>query len=242
MNIYGLLGRDIGYSFSRNYFSVKFKNEQLPHQYQNFDLQHIEEITPIFTDAKIQGINVTIPYKEEVIAYLDELDPIAKEIGAVNVIKFDKDRKTKGYNSDYYGFTESLKPLLNKTIKKALILGTGGASKAIAYALKKLDITYTFVSRNPDENQVNYTDLTKDMMQEFKLIINCTPLGTHPHVDNYPAIPYEFLGDNHVLYDLIYNPEETVFMKRGKEKGAKVTNGSRMLVLQAEKSWNIWNE
>lgn len=242
MNTYGLLGRNIGYSFSRNYFSIKFKNEQLPHTYQNFDIQQIEDFETILGNKKIHGINVTIPYKEEVIPYLDELDPIAKEIGAVNVIKFDKDRKTKGYNSDYYGFTESLKPLLNQTVKKALILGTGGASKAIAYALKKLDITHTFVSRNPDKNQLSYADLTEDILQEFKLIINCTPIGTHPHIENHPAIPYEFLGEKHVLYDLIYNPEETVFMKKGKEKGATVINGLRMLVLQAEKSWEIWNE
>ncbi|GAA4277872.1 shikimate dehydrogenase family protein [Aquimarina mytili] len=242
IKIYGLLGRDIGYSFSRNYFSEKFEKENLDCQYNNFDLKHIEELRQIKENTSIKGLNVTIPYKEDVISYLDHLDPIAKEIGAVNVIKFDENQQSIGYNSDYYGFTESLKPLLNKTIKKALILGTGGASKAIAYALDRLNIHYTFVSRNPDFNELSYNDLDEDIIREYKLIINCTPLGTHPNVDYYPDIPYEHLTKNHVLYDLIYNPDQTTFMKKGQEKGAKTTNGLQMLILQAEKSWKIWND
>ncbi|MEW7292742.1 shikimate dehydrogenase family protein [Aquimarina sp. 2304DJ70-9] len=239
--IYGLLGRDIGYSFSRNYFSEKFEKENIDCQYNNFDLKQIEELKQVTENTNIKGLNVTIPYKEDVISYLDNLDPVAKEIGAVNVIKFNKNQQLTGYNSDHYGFTESLKPLLNETIKKALILGTGGASKAIAYALNQLDIRYTFVSRNPDFNELSYNDLDEDIIGEYKLIINCTPIGTHPKVENYPNIPYEYITENHVLYDLIYNPDQTTFMKKGLKKGAKVSNGLQMLILQAEKAWEIWN-
>ncbi|MDY8133980.1 shikimate dehydrogenase [Aquimarina sp. 2201CG5-10] len=239
--IYGLLGRNISYSFSKKYFSEKFEKENLNCQYDNFDIKQIDEIKNIVKNTEIKGLNVTIPYKEEIIEYLDDLDPIAKQIGAVNVIKFNADQKLIGYNSDYYGFTESLKPLLNPSIKKALILGTGGASKAIAFALTQLDIHYNFVSRNPDFNELSYNDLDEDIIQDFKLIINCTPLGTHPNIDNHPDIPYEYLTENHVLYDLIYNPSETTFMKKGVQKGAKVTNGLQMLILQAEKAWATWN-
>ncbi|WP_103070669.1 shikimate dehydrogenase family protein [Aquimarina sediminis] len=238
---YGLLGRNIDYSFSKSYFSEKFKKEHLDCEYNNFDLKEINDIKKVVKDPLVKGLNVTIPYKEEIISYLDDLDPIAKEIGAVNVIKLSKDQKLKGYNSDYYGFIESLKPLLNSTIKKALILGTGGASKAIAYALSQLDIDYMFVSRNPDFDELNYNDLDEDIIHAYTLIINCTPLGTHPNIHDYPNIPYEYIGKNHVLYDLIYNPNETAFMIKGKEKGAKVTNGLQMLILQAEKAWSIWN-
>ncbi len=239
--IYGLLGKDIGYSFSRNFFSEKFKNENLDYQYQNFDLKEIEELKEVINNTDVKGLNVTIPYKQDVISYLDHLDPIAKEIGAVNVIKFDKNQQLTGYNSDYYGFTESLKPLLNKTVKKALILGTGGASKAIAFALEKLNIEYIFVSRNPDFNELSYQDLDEDIIKAYKLIINCTPLGTYPNIENHPDIPFDYITKNHVLYDLIYNPDETTFLRKGKEKGAKTSNGLQMLILQAEKSWEIWN-
>ncbi len=239
--IYGLLGRNIGYSFSRNYFSEKFEKENLDCQYNNFDLKQIEELKQVTKNTNIQGLNVTIPYKEEVISFLDNLDPVAKEIGAVNVIKFEKNQQLTGYNSDYFGFIESLKPLLNKTIKKALILGTGGASKAIAYALNQLNISYTFVSRNPDFNELSYTNLDEDIIREYKLIINCTPIGTYPKTENYPNIPYEYITENHVLYDLIYNPDQTTFMKKGLQRGAKVSNGLQMLILQAEKAWEIWN-
>ncbi|AXT63442.1 shikimate dehydrogenase [Aquimarina sp. AD10] len=239
--IYGLLGRDIGYSFSKGFFTEKFTKENLDCEYNNFDLKQIESFKEIINDPSIQGLNVTIPYKEEIVSYLDNLDTVAKEIGAVNVIKFEKDKKLTGFNSDYYGFTEALKPLLNKSIKKALILGTGGASKAIAYALDKLGITHTFVSRNPDFNELSYIDLDEDIMNEYKLVINCTPLGTHPNIEDFPNIPYEYITKNHVFFDLIYNPAETTFMKKGKEKGAKVSNGLQMLILQAQKSWEIWN-
>ncbi|MHA7057787.1 shikimate dehydrogenase family protein [Aquimarina sp. M1] len=242
MSTYGLLGKNIGYSFSRNYFSDKFKKENLDNEYKNFDIEKIDDLKTIVQDSDIKGMNVTIPYKEEIIPYLDALDPIAQEIGAVNVIKFENNRRLTGYNSDYYGFTESLKPLLNDTIKKALILGTGGASKAVAFALTKLNIKHTFVSRNPDFGELSYNDLDEDIIRHCKLIINCTPLGTHPEIDNCPDLPYEYLGIHHVLYDLIYNPEETTFMKKGKEKGAITSNGLKMLILQAERSWEIWNQ
>ncbi len=238
---YGLLGRNIGYSFSKGYFTDKFEKEKLNCEYDNFDLEHIDNIKEVIKDQQVLGLNVTIPYKEEIIAHLDELDPIAKEIGAVNVIKIDHTQKLTGYNSDYFGFTESLKPLLNKSIKKALILGTGGASKAIAYALQQLQIESVFVSRNPDFNELSYNDLDEDIMHSYPLLINCTPLGTHPNIHNYPNIPYEYISKNHVLYDLIYNPSETTFMKKGKENGAIVSNGLQMLTLQAEKAWEIWN-
>ncbi len=236
MKVYGLLGRNISYSFSRSYFEEKFKKENLQHEYKNFDLNKINELKKVIKNPEIQGLNVTIPYKEEILPYLDELDPIAKEIGAVNVIKFCEGQKLKGYNSDYFGFMESLKPLLNDTIKKALILGTGGASKAIAYALKELGINHVNVSRNPDFKELNYTDLNKEIIQEHKIIINCTPLGTYPDVENHPDIPYEYLTNDHILFDLIYNPQETTFMKKGREKNAKVSNGLQMLIFQAERT------
>ncbi len=239
--IYGLLGKNIGYSFSRGYFSEKFEKENLDCEYNNFDLAKIEDLKEVINNPNIKGLNVTIPYKEEVISYLDNLDPIAKEIGAVNVIKLEKNHTLTGYNSDYYGFTESLIPLLNPTIKKALILGTGGASKAIAFALDRLEISHTFVSRNPDFNELSYNDLDEDTINSYKLIINCTPLGTHPNTENCPNIPYEYITKNHILYDLIYNPDQTTFMKKGAQQGAKVSNGLQMLILQAEKAWEIWN-
>ncbi|QKX03418.1 shikimate dehydrogenase [Aquimarina sp. TRL1] len=241
MKTFGLLGKNIGYSFSRSFFSEKFKNENLSCEYRNFDIAQINDVKEILDSDEIKGLNVTIPYKEEIIHFLDALDPTAKEIGAVNVIKFTADNKLIGYNSDYYGFTESLKPLLHSEIKKALILGTGGASKAIAYALEQLNIQYSFVSRNPDFKELHYKDLDEDIIRAYKLIINCTPLGTHPNIYNYPDIPYEFISEKHVLYDLIYNPEETEFMKKGKERGATTSNGLQMLILQAQKGWEIWN-
>lgn len=241
MSAYGLLGRNIGYSFSKNYFSEKFIKENIESTYQNFDIETIDVIRNVIQTPNLKGFNITIPYKQEIIPFLHSIDPIAQKIGAVNVVKVDENQKMTGYNSDYYGFSESLKPFLQPEINKALILGTGGASKAIAYALDRLDIQHKFVSRNPDLDQFCYSDLDEDIINSYKLIINCTPLGTYPNIENYPDIPYEYLGDHHVLYDLIYNPEETAFMKKGKLKGAKVSNGLQMLILQAEKSWEIWN-
>lgn len=241
MKIYGLIGRNIDYSFSRGYFSEKFSKENLTdHQYQNFDITSIELVSEILKNNSVEGLNVTIPYKEEIIPYLDELDSTAEVIGAVNVVQI-KNKRSIGFNSDYYGFYESLKPYLKSYMDKALILGTGGASKAITHALKNLNIDFTYVSRNPDFSELSYTQLDDDIISSYKLIINCTPLGTHPNIDQSPDIPYEYLTDRHLLYDLIYNPSTTLFMKKGLEKGANVVNGLKMLTLQAEKSWEIWN-
>ncbi len=241
MSIYGLLGRNISYSFSQNYFTKKFTNEGIKGAYQNFDIPTIEALPDILKNTKIKGLNVTIPYKQEVIPVLDHLDPIAKEIGAVNVIKFNTDGTLTGYNSDYYGFTTSLKALPITNVTHALILGTGGASKAIAYALQNLGIKYTFVSRTPSADRLSYADLSETLMKQATLIINCTPLGTFPDTDRFPDISYNYLNETHILYDLIYNPEETTFMKKGKARGATVSNGLQMLIHQAEKAWEIWN-
>ncbi|WP_075342022.1 shikimate dehydrogenase family protein [Tenacibaculum agarivorans] len=244
-SLFGLLGKNISYSFSRGYFTEKFKSLNLKdHEYVNFDIQVIDELYDILkrNEANLKGMNVTIPYKEEVIPFLDKIDRKAKKIGAVNTIKITKSGKLKGYNTDFYGFRNSLKPLLKKEHKKALILGTGGASKAIAYALKKLGIQYTFVSRTKkNEKMLTYGELTENIIKEYLLIVNTTPLGTHPNTSGKPDIPYNFITDKHILYDLIYNPSETLFLKLGKEKGATIKNGLEMLELQAEKAWEIWH-
>lgn len=241
---FGLVGRNISYSFSRGYFAEKFKKLNLDnHEYVNFDIQTIDEFPEILQENKetLCGMNVTIPYKLEVFSYLDKVSKKARKIGAVNTVKISKKGKLKGYNTDEFGFRKSLKPLLKKHHKKALILGTGGASKAVAYALKRLDIKYKFVSRIAKNEVLSYEQLTEEILQKYTVIINCTPLGTHPNVDNCPAIPYEFLNDNHLLYDLIYNPAETLFLQKGKEQRATTKNGLEMLELQAEKAWQIWN-
>ena len=244
---YGLVGKNIAYSFSRNYFSEKFKNENLNnHFYGNFDLDSIDEF-PLLFDApenkNLAGMNVTIPYKEKVGAFLDEIDAVAKEIGAINTIKIEASGKRIGFNTDVYGFSNSLKPLLNKTHKKALILGTGGASKAVAYTFKQLSMDYLFVSRTPSStNQISYEDLSVEILSEYTVIVNCSPMGTSPDVHLCPAIPYQFLTENHLLYDLIYNPAVTTFLQKGIEKGAATKNGLEMLELQAGKSWEIWNQ
>lgn len=240
---FGLIGKNIEYSFSRAYFTEKFKANHLPHCYVNFDLDTISMFPEIFQNHKnIKGLNVTIPYKETVIPYLNKLNKKAKAIGAVNTIKISKKGKLIGYNTDYYGFKKSIEPLLQPHHTKALILGTGGASKAIVYALKKLDIVYRFVSRTASkEHTLTYASLTESDIKEHTIIINCTPLGTYPNVELCPNIPYKALTKNHLLYDLVYNPAETTFLKHGKAKGATICNGETMLKLQAEKAWDIWN-
>jgi len=237
---FGLVGKDIAYSFSRNYFFEKFKELRLEdHEYQNFDISAITSFSEMI--AK-KGLNVTIPYKEEVLVYLDELDVEAKEIGAVNTIKFIKNNKLKGFNTDVYGFENSISSFLEKHHQKALILGTGGASKAVNFVLKKLGFEVLFVSRNPqNKNTISYQDLSESIMTSHTVIVNCTPIGTHPAIDECPHILYEYITSKHLLYDLIYNPSRTTFLKKGLEKSAKVCNGLRMLELQAEKSWEIWN-
>lgn len=245
MALFGLLGKKIAYSFSKKYFTNKFSKENLPHQYQNIDIEYIEDLLDFLANniANLKGFNVTIPYKESIFKYLDEMDAVAEEIQAVNCVKIIDQQYLKGFNTDAYGFENSLKPHLQSQHKKALILGTGGASKAVAFTLKKLDITYKFVSRNPKENQFSYDALNKVILTDFTLIINTTPLGTFGKLETeFPKIPYEFITKKHLLYDLIYNPNETIFLKKGKEKGARIKNGLEMLQLQADKSWEIWME
>ena len=240
---FGLIGRQISYSFSRKYFSEKFKTERLPHAYQNFDLESISEIEhTIKSTENLKGFNVTIPYKESIIPYLDRLDKTAEAIGAVNTVKILKNGTLKGYNTDYYGFKKSLTPYLKPYHKRALILGTGGASKAIAFALGQLNISYDFISRPQNSKALlSYEDLNEALIQKYSIIINCTPLGTFPNIEVCPNIPYHALTERHLLYDLIYNPEETQFLKNGKAQGACTINGLKMLQLQAEKAWKIWN-
>lgn len=238
---FGLLGKRIDYSFSRGYFSAKFEQLALPHHYRNYDIPDLSSFPQIISEnPKLRGLNVTIPYKEEIFAYLDTIDPVAAAIGAVNTIKIDSNGKTTGYNTDYWGFGESLKKLLPTAHRAALILGTGGASKAIAYALQQLDFEITFVSRNVSNNTLLYTDLTPGIMAHHSLIVNCTPLGTHPNIGDCPPIPYDQLGPLHLLYDLIYNPAKTTFLQRGETAGSRIKNGLEMLELQAEESWRIW--
>jgi len=245
MKTFGLLGRNISYSFSSGYFSEKFKDLNLEnHKYINFDIESIERFPELLRENlnKINGMNVTIPYKQEVLHLIDEIDSEAAVIGAVNTIKFLDNGKTKGFNTDVYGFENSLKPLLKPNHTKALIFGTGGASKAVAFALEKLAIDFSFVSRAPSSgNQISYASIDEEVMLAHTILINCTPLGTFPEVALCPDIPYQFISSNHLLYDLIYNPGVTAFLQRGKDNGAEIKNGLEMLQLQAEKSWQIWN-
>ncbi len=240
---FGLVGKDISYSFSRGYFAKKFKRLGLDtHSYINFDLVEIEAFEKLLPDnPNIKGMNVTIPYKEAVIPYLNKLDSKAERIGAVNTIKVTKDGLI-GYNTDYYGFQKSIEPFIKKHHNKALILGTGGASKAIAFVFEELNISYKFVSRKPDTSQISYQDLNQAIFKEYTILVNSTPLGTHPNVDQKPNIPYKYLNETHLLFDLIYNPEKTAFLLEGQTRGTAICNGSRMLELQAEKAWEIWNE
>jgi len=243
--VFGLLGKNISYSFSRGYFAKKFEVLDLKkHEYRNFDIQDIADFPSILKkELFLKGMNVTIPYKEEIIQHLDILDKTAKEIGAVNTIKFTKRGNLKGYNTDVVGFENSISPYLKVHHKFALILGTGGASKAVAYALKKNKIQYKFVSRNPfGKEQISYEDLTKEVVSKYHVIVNCTPIGTSPDIHLSPNIPYQFLTTQHLLFDLIYNPEISTFLSKGEEKGASIKNGYEMLEMQAEESWRIWNE
>ncbi len=237
--LFGLLGKDIGYSFSRNYFSNKFRAENLQFEYVNFDLENLSTFKSLLSRDDISGMNVTIPYKQQVIPFLDELDPVAKAIGAVNTIVF-KNNKRLGYNTDHIGFQNTLLNYLKPHHDKALVLGTGGASKAVCYVLEQLKIQVQKVSRSEGPDRKAYPQLSAKDYEEHSLLINCTPLGTHPNINAYPPIDYEQLSKNHLLYDLIYNPKVTAFMKMGKVKGAEVVNGYLMLVDQAEASWNLW--
>lgn len=244
MNKLGLLGKNISYSFSRNYFKEKFENENITDTtYVNFDLENINLFPSIIKNTEnIKGMNVTIPYKEAVMPFLDKINKKAKAIGAVNTIRVTKKGKLIGYNTDCYGFKNTIKPFIKPHHKKALILGTGGASKAVAFSLNELGIDYKYVSRNPGEKVTfTYNDLAEDIINNHQIIVNCTPLGTFPDIDVCANIPYNGITDKHILFDLIYNPSETKFLKQGRENGAITINGLNMLKLQAEKSWAIWD-
>ena len=242
--LYGLIGKNISYSFSKKYFTEKFVLGNLVEcTYENFDLQNIEEFPNLIANnPDLIGLNVTIPYKEAVIPYLNKLSKNAAQIGAVNVIRFTKKGKLKGYNSDYYGFMKSLKPLLQPHHKKALILGTGGAAKAVSFALDKLGILYTFVSREEKAGMIDYDRINVTTFDNYHIFINCTPVGTSPNELTFPPIPYNFFTEKHIAFDLIYNPDETQFLKKAKKNGAVTKNGYEMLVFQAEKAWKIWNK
>lgn len=247
MRKFGLIGYPLSHSFSKKYFTDKFEKEGINDaQYELYSLKSIEELPKLIADnSDLVGLNVTIPYKEQVIQYLDEIDPKAKEIGAVNTIKI-TDGKLKGYNTDYHGFRDSLTKFIGaqKTPEKALILGTGGASKAIKTVLEDLAIAYHCVSRKPEEHQLSYEEVASSLHHIItsSLIINTTPLGMSPNQDSLPNLPYDQLTENHLLYDLVYNPMKTSFMQKGLEAGCWVKNGLEMLYGQAEKSWEIWNK
>ena len=237
MNTFGLIGKNLSHSFSEDYFNKKFHNEDIKDcEYKNFELSNILEIKDLISKIKFSGLNVTIPYKESVIPFLDQLTPQAKTIGAVNTIEFEGN-KLIGHNTDIIGFTQSIYPILNGR-KKALILGNGGASKAVQYALKKLNIEYKVVNRN---SLFDYSDISIQSIGYYDIIINTTPLGTYPIITDYPQIPYKKLNESHLLFDLIYNPIESKFLHFGKTRNCSIKNGLEMLKIQAESSWNIWN-
>lgn len=244
--LYGLIGKVLGHSFSQDYFNQKFESEHINARYINFEIADIGEFNELLAEyPALRGLNVTIPYKEQVIGYMDEMDPTAERIGAVNVIKFigrGASLRLKGFNSDVIGFSDSIRPLLNADRRKALVLGTGGASKAIAVGLTDLGIDVQLVSRSARNGVITYADLTPEIIADRKVIVNTTPLGMYPHVDQAPDIPYEELTPKHLCYDLIYNPDTTLFMKRSAEFGAETKNGLEMLLLQAFASWQIWNQ
>lgn len=240
MFIYGLVGKSLKHSFSKNYFEQKFLNENIAnHYYHLFEIESIEQIESVFLITDLKGINVTIPYKEQIIPYLDFLDNSALITNAVNVVKIENGIKT-GYNTDYYGFLNSLVPFYKGTHKKALILGDGGAAKAVRAVLKHLGIDFIIVSRAKKNETITYSDVDKELIDSVDLIINTTPLGMFPQVNSFSEIPYQFINSSHFVYDLVYNPNETLFLKYAKERGANIKNGLQMLELQADKAWEIW--
>lgn len=243
---YGLIGHPLGHSFSAAFFAQKFATEGIDASYHNFDIATIDEVENILsTHPRLRGFNVTIPYKQAILPYLDTVSSEAQEIGAVNVVKVVYDdegkRSLHGFNSDVVGFIRSIAPLLQPHHTKALVLGTGGASRAIVYGLKQLGISATLVSRRPCEGQLTYADIDAQVLQAHTVVVNCSPIGMHPHVDEAPALPYELLSERHLCYDLVYNPAETAFMQRSAAQGATVKNGLEMLHLQALAAWEIWN-
>ncbi len=246
MDKYGLIGFPLGHSLSRDYFNTKFSSEGIDAEYLNFEIPDINSLKAILlTTPELRGLNVTIPYKQSIIPLLTDIHPTAKAIGAVNVVKVGHKGKKillKGFNSDVVGFTESIRPLLKRWHKRALILGTGGSSKAVAYGLKELNVEPTFVSRTKRAGVITYEELTPQLMDTYKVVVNCTPVGMHPNISDCPNIPYEALDYHSLLYDLVYNPEETTFLTRGRRYGAVTKNGLEMLLLQAFATWEFWNE
>ncbi|MCW3124185.1 MAG: Shikimate dehydrogenase substrate binding domain protein [Flavipsychrobacter sp.] len=239
--LYGLIGITLTHSFSPAYFKKKFAEHNIDAFYEAFPIPYIRELPDLLeNNPDMAGLNVTIPYKEAIIPYLDDIDPVAAQIGAVNCVVIKGNRK-KGFNTDAIAFEKSLNPLLTPHHTQALILGTGGSSKTVAYVLEQLGIPYKKVSQTAKEDRYTYEQLTPELISQYKLIINTTPLGMYPVMDECPSIPYEGIGEHHVLYDLIYNPEETKFLVQGKLKGATIKNGFEMLQLQAEASWDIWS-
>ena len=243
--LFGLVGYPLGHSFSESFFNNKFNSEGIDAQYLNFEIPNINEFRNIINNnTNLRGLNVTIPYKEQVIPYLDDIDITASEIGAVNVVKFIRNGNNpilKGFNSDVIGFCNSLKPLLKPHHTYALVLGTGGAAKAIAHGLKSLGIEPIYVSRTKKDGVLTYNELTPEIIEKYQVIVNTTPAGMYPHVDTCPDIPYHLLTPQHLCYDVVYNPEVTLFMKKSQEQGAMVKNGLEMLILQALAAWEIWN-
>lgn len=241
--LFGLVGKNISYSFSANYFKNKFEKQNFSNfSYQNFDIQNINEFLKIIAvNPNLKGLNITIPFKESILPFLDKIDKKALKIGAVNCIKFTKDNKLKGFNVDWIGFYKTLEPFV-KNHKKALVFGNGGASKAVVFALKKLKIKCKIVSRNPKDNNITYDDLNKKIVSKHTILINTTPLGTFPNINECIDIPFQYVSKEHIAYDLIYNPEKTQFLKNCEQNGAKIINGYNMLVEQAEASFTIWSK
>ena len=247
MNLYGLIGFPLTHSFSKRYFGDKFTREGIKESsYDLYEMETLDGLAELLKKPDLRGLNVTIPHKKAVISHLDDLDDSSAErIGAVNTIKIFADGSTKGYNTDYYGFKQSLVEWLDRRGEacssfQALILGNGGAAKAVQVALQDLEITYQQVSRSPQNGCLVYEDLNEEIVGSHRLVINTTPLGTFPNIEGCPALPFEWVGNQHYLYDLVYNPAETTFLKKGAEKGAATQNGLKMLELQAEKAWDIW--
>lgn len=244
MDKYGLIGYPLGHSFSIGYHNQRFADEGINAKYYNFEIKDIEQIIEVLgQNPELKGLNVTIPYKEKVLPYLDYVSPEARAIGAVNVIRVLHEGSKvvlRGYNSDVIGFVQSIEPMLESHHKKALVLGTGGASKAVTYGLKSLGIEPVCVSRYERPGTVQYESITPDVVHEYNVIVNCTPVGMFPKTDVCPTLPYDALDEDNILYDLIYNPDETLFMKKGAERGAQVKNGLEMLLLQAFASWEFW--
>ena len=246
MRVFGLIGFPLGHSFSKSYFTEKFKIENISARYETFPIESLNELALIFEEnPELEGLNVTIPYKEKIIPFLHRLEPESEKIGAINTIRIEHlfgNIQLTGFNTDVSGFELSLTPLLQPHHSKALILGSGGASRSVCYVLDKLNIPWKIVSRTPNSSRmISYSSITPEVIHSYKLIINTTPLGMLPAIDTFPDIPYSYLGPEHLLYDLVYNPKMTLFLHKGMQNGAKVKNGMEMLQIQAEKAWEIWN-